>query len=251
MKKILLSFLFPTLPVLAFCCSCIGYTSFCELINPDTKVANVRIINGYFWPTTVDDRKFWIDVVVEETLQGDIQTDTMTILASSGTSCDPGIESFEIGKQLIVHLNESQPNGPTQWFTFRFENTCREDFLKLENGRVSGFIKENFTDIAYTEFKQQLGSCVNYTRTYDKPELERSFILFPNPSAVTAYLYSQHPISNYKLEIYNAIGQLMLSETVNNESKHPLLVGDFASGVYFVKIQVGEEFIVKRLAVQG
>lgn len=249
MKKILLSLFLPAVPVLAFCCSCLGYTSFCELLSPETKVANVRVINGYFWPT-VDEGKFYIDVVVEETLQGDIQTDTMTILASTNLSCDPGVEAFEVGKNFIVHLNESLTGGPTDWFTFRFYNGCREEFLELENGRVSGYIKDGYTDIAYSDFKQQMGTCVSYTHTYDRGELERLFILYPNPTTTTAFINAENIIKDYKVEIYNAIGQLMLSETVSNENNHPLPIGDFSNGVYFIKIRLGDEFITKRLVVQ-
>jgi len=249
MKKTLFSLLLPALPALAICCSCIGYTSFCELIKPDTRVARVRVINRYFWPT-VAERKFWIDVVVVETLQGDVQEDTMTILASWGTSCDPDYAVFNIDEQFIVHINEAYQPGPTDWPSFAFENGCREEYLSLKNGQVSGFIKENYTDMPYLDFKQQLGTCVNFTRTRDREELNSIFSLLPNPAASEVYIYCKSLVKNYTLKIYNAVGQLMLSETVANGNSHHLALDCFNNGVYFIKIQVGNEFITKRLVVQ-
>ncbi|MBK9016335.1 MAG: hypothetical protein IPM82_20960 [Saprospiraceae bacterium] len=131
MKKMLPVFALFLLPSLAFSCSCLYGLSFCELITPSSNVANVRIINTYVVATQFSE-VLWLDVVVEEALQGSIEHDTMSILASYGTSCDPDFSAFHAGDNLVVQVDEELTDGPTDWYKFEFDNACKQSFLSLK-----------------------------------------------------------------------------------------------------------------------
>jgi len=211
-------------------------------------VANVRIISTY-----ADSSEFhnnlWIDVVVEETVQGTIEYDTMTILASQGTSCDPGFSEFRMGENLIVQVGEEYPNGPTDWYTFVFNNGCEESYLSLKDGSVTGFIRDKYEMQSYSGFKNNIGDCANFTHILEKEDIEGFVFLFPVPAASGAFIETLINI-DYELTIYSASGQKLLHESVTNETRHPLDVAGLPNGLYFVRITVGEVTIVQRLLVQ-
>lgn len=249
MKKSILSFALPFLPFWAFCCSCVGYTTFCEMVTPTSDVVKVRVINGYFWPATPS-QNYWIDVVVEEVLMGTSQADTMTILASMGTTCDPFSSEFEVGNQYIVRLTEKKLDGPTDWFTFHFDNPCKESFLRMQDNQVIGFIKDEYSSQSYQAFKDQLGSCVNFTRTLEERELEGNFTLVPNPTSGATEIYSAFLLEPYELSVFTTAGQLVFKEMVGKTSSHYLSMEDQPNGVYFIKIKLDKASITTRLVVQ-
>jgi hypothetical protein len=247
MKKMLPVFALFLLPSLAFSCSCLYGLSFCELITPSSNVANVRIINTYVVATQFSE-VLWLDVVVEEALQGSIEHDTMSILASYGTSCDPDFSAFHAGDNLIVQ-DEELANGPTDWYKFEFDNACKQSFLSLKNDTVSGFILDKYEMQPYGEFKSALGTCANFTHTFDKEELEGFIHLVPVPAATEAVVHTNVPL-DYQLTLFTPTGQLMLQASVSGEHAHSLDVSDLPNGLYFVRLQIGEVPIVRRLVVQ-
>ncbi len=234
------------LPSLAFCCSCLYGTSFCELITPTKQIANVRIFNTHLDSLNLT---LWLAVVVEEALQGSIEQDTMTILASQGTSCDPDFSEFQIGGNLIVQFDETITGGPTNWPYFIFGNICEESYLHLKDDMVIGFIREEYEMQPYQTFRNQLSDCANYTHIFDKEELEQFIHIFPVPAASEAFIDTQIPF-DYTLTIFTATGQLLQQETVIGKYRHPLYISDLPSGLYFVRLQVGDVTILKRLLVQ-
>lgn len=235
------------LPSLAFCCSCISEQSFCELASPTSKIASVRIISTYEVATPTSNI-LWLDVVVLEALQGSIQHDTMTILASRGTSCDPHFSAFQTGDSLIVRISEELPDGPTNWYKFSFENACRQAFLWLKNGMVSGLIMSDYTVQSYAEFKSAVGTCANFTQTFDKKELERFIYLMPVPAVTEAYVYTSLPL-DYQLTVFTPTGQAVFQASVSGERSYPIHVSDYPNGLYFVRLQIGDVIIVRRLVV--
>lgn len=248
MKKFLPIFALFLLPSFMMACSCIYSSSFCEHVKSSSKVANVRIINTYVSPWQFSE-VLWIDVVVEDNLLGIVEHDTMTILASYGSSCDPDFSLFKIGGHLIVQEGEAITNGPTNWYTFEFDNACNEAFLSLENGIVTGFIKDEYEMQSYEILKDNLGTCTNFTRTFEKDELENSVSIFPVPASDVANIYT--PIRfDYDYTLVNVAGQTLVKERVIGETKHPLPISDLPNGLYFLKLQVGQVSIMKRMIVQ-
>jgi hypothetical protein len=244
MKRIYTLSLLLLLPGWALCCSCSSYASFCEIITPQSEVAAVRIIN-----TIREGHRLWIDVVVEESLQGTIAHDTMTVLASSGTSCDPSYEFFNVGDQLIVHRREAIVDGPTSWFAFAFENPCAEDFLRIDNGQVVFYFDGQWRSEPYDFFKTDIGGCARQERSPRKAILERLLSIYPQPAATAAVIDLQIAL-NYELALFTAAGQLLLEQSVVNEARHQLDVSRLPHGVYVLRLRFRQAEVVRKLVVQ-
>lgn len=236
------------LPSLAFCCSCLYYESFCELITANSNVASVRIFDKHLDPLSM---KLWVDVVVEETLQGIVEHDTMTILASHGTSCDPGFEAFNIDDKLIVHIRETYIGGPTSWVTFDFNNGCHEEFIRVVNDEVTHIIEDKWVTESYGAFKSDINTCANLTHVFDKEEIESFISLYPVPAANEAFIEINIQL-DYELTVFSATGQLLRKESVLfvQGRNHKINISDLPNGVYFLRLQFGEVSVLKRLLIQ-
>ncbi|MBK9016336.1 MAG: T9SS type A sorting domain-containing protein [Saprospiraceae bacterium] len=55
---------------------------------------------------------------------------------------------------------------------------------------------------------------------------------------------------DYQLTLFTPTGQLVLQALVSGEHAYPLDVSDLPNGLYFVRLQIGEVPIVRRLVVQ-
>ena len=194
--------------------------------------------------------KFWIDVVVEEKLQGVVEYDTMTILASNGTSCDPSFEEFLIGDKLVVHIGEAEGDSPTEWYSFRFDNGCREEYLYLNNDQVKHGFFENRVTETYQQFKTNLGKCAALTHVFEKVDLDRLVSLFPNPSSSEVVINNESTLV-YDLTLFAPTGQLLLQQSMVNERLHRLPTLNLANGIYFVRLQFGDVSLIKKLVVKN
>lgn len=211
-------------------------------------MATVRIFNTHLdW---VHPLQLWVDVVVEETLQGTVEHDTMTILASHGTSCDPGFEEFQIGDKLIVHIGEAEGNSPTEWYSFEFNNGCREEYLKLVNDQVAHFVSEKWVNESYQNFKNNLAACAALTHVFDKEVLEYLVSLFPNPASAEV-IVQNNSTQVYDFTLFAPTGQLLLHQSVVNERTHRLPTLNLANGIYIVRLQFGDVSLVKKLVVKN
>jgi Secretion system C-terminal sorting domain len=244
-KTATLSALF-LLPSLAFCCSCLRGTSFCELITDVSIVAKVRIFDTHLDSLNM---RFWVDVVVEEKLKGNMEQDTITILASQGTTCDHEFSEFQIDGNLIIQYTETLTGGPTDWPYFIFGSICEESYLHFKDDMVIGFIREEYEMQPYQTFRNQLSDCANYTHIFNKEELEQFIHIFPVPAASEAFIDTQIPF-DYTMTIFTATGQLLQQETVIGKYRHPLYISDLPNGFYFVRLQIGDVPILKKLVIQ-
>jgi hypothetical protein len=212
-------------------------------------LAQVRVFDTILEQSQSETDRLWIQVVVEKRLQGDIENDTMSVLASSGTSCDPGYDFFSIGQRLVINIWDETTGGPTPFYSFAFNNGCSEQFLVLDGDMVSGNIKDKYESQPYHDFKNNLGTCANFTHTFERGELERFINIFPVPASSVATIYNQIGF-DYDYTLLTATGQVVLWEQVIGEYDHPLPVSGLPNGLYFLHFQVGEVPFVKRLVVQ-
>jgi hypothetical protein len=248
MKKLFTLIAWTLLPVWAFSCTCHYFTGFCGAITPQSAVATVRIFNTATYQQAP--RDLWIDVVVEETLQGIILHDTMTILASRSTTCDPDNSVFQIGDQFVIHLNDALIDSPTDWYSFYFRNGCIQDFLKILNGQVRLWQNQSTQTMSYNEFKNKLGDCARQTNHPNQATLESLLWLYPQPAVDQVWIDLQLPPFDYRLKLFSFTGQLLLEEAVPPRSRYPFDVSWLPNGIYFLHLQFGEASIVRKLVVQ-
>lgn len=75
------------------------------------------------------------------------------------------------------------------------------------------------------------------------------FEIFPNPAHTTLTIRTSQQFQNVQLEIYNLIGEIIYSTTINSKQQ-TLSCEHFFKGIYFVKLIEGEKMRVQKLIVQ-
>jgi hypothetical protein len=82
--------------------------------------------------------------------------------------------------------------------------------------------------------------------TGNKELNQNSFLISPNPAHNSFTITS--PLQNARVEIYNVIGERVYQTTLN--SKHQTLNTNLSTGLYFVKLQHGEQVNVEKLIIE-
>jgi len=79
--------------------------------------------------------------------------------------------------------------------------------------------------------------------------IEYNFKIFPNPTNDKITIQTDNQKESYTLEILNAIGQVILNKKINQIEQADL--SGNSAGVYFLKIQTGNNTIVKKIIKQN
>lgn len=114
----------------------------------------------------------------------------------------------------------------------------------------SGNTSVNFTrDVYYTYWPK----CYNSTVSVDDTKTaDEKISVYPNPSNGKVSIDLQGSLAqNATLEVYNAMGQLVVSESYNElKGKFELDLSGNAAGVYTIKLLVNGEVITRRVVLQ-
>ncbi len=94
-----------------------------------------------------------------------------------------------------------------------------------------------------------------YCRSYSYPlgipeNLPINFQVFPNPVADYLIISNNSSISQYNVEIYNALGQIAFGETGVVEKKKTIPTNTLSSGVYTAVIKSGIHFFTHKILKQ-
>lgn len=74
--------------------------------------------------------------------------------------------------------------------------------------------------------------------------------IFPNPTNDFFNIEIQNANSaNVHLSVFNAVGQKVLTSTFAN-SKHKINAEKLSNGIYFVRLEIGEEVVIKKIVIQ-
>jgi len=80
------------------------------------------------------------------------------------------------------------------------------------------------------------------------PEImNEKFTLYPNPVTDKLNIYAENESTNLDISLFNIAGQVVLSQTFYNTGTIDLDLSDLRSGLYFVRIQSGDEVISKKI----
>ncbi len=73
-----------------------------------------------------------------------------------------------------------------------------------------------------------------------------SIVLFPNPAQrqVQIRVSDGQPLT--QVQVYDIAGRLVATKNVNNENEITLSLQNYSPGTYFIRSQLGEQFIVKQ-----
>jgi hypothetical protein len=142
----------------------------------------------------------------------------------------------------VVTISSASYNFPTNAeFRFRCDASGNNDQIYIDQVTITG--NSGFSPL--TTNITSLGGGINNILGDGGNEIdyESDFLLYPNPakSNVSIKLTTESDYITY--HIFNMIGQEVLSGVLGDES---IKVGSLQAGVYFMKIDDGEELMIQR-----
>ncbi len=90
---------------------------------------------------------------------------------------------------------------------------------------------------------------VGFFTAIKKPETIKSIHIFPNPATSLIHIeLALQSAMSIDIQVLNAVGQVLLRDHPSKTQKttRTLNIEDFAPGIYFIKIQIGETVFVKK-----
>lgn len=223
--------------------------------NTETNLSDSTIANPIINPTTPT--QFWVTGTDNN---GCKAIDTIAVFISvSPTSI---ISNSSSNDTLYLNL----PNGgDIQFFSTGSTNAISYNWT-FGDGGTSTLPNPIYTYTTPGLFTAQLitsnGGCsdtasmnimVFLTNSIDNLEqLNNELILFPNPT--TNYFELKSSYSNNKtaqLQIINQLGATFMDKTAdfNQLANNKIYINNFPNGMYFVKLTVGNEIIIRRLSI--
>lgn len=240
-----LAFLTLLLPSSLTACSCAGIVSFCETAAWNLKVVEVKILEKYRDPYSF---KKYIDIEVMETLLDESRdTDLLMTIVESGSSCDIGVFDWaSVGESYVMTFDQlityKKPKYPGLAFSL-----CSINFLKIENGFVSGFITRTDNPegerIRYSTFKNTINNLCLSENTLDGNISINSLI-------EDGYLTVKN-FDNTKVayNIFDVSGKLFLLGSVEAQEIENIFLFDLPSGIYLIHFRNQRDQITKKFVL--
>jgi hypothetical protein len=112
--------------------------------------------------------------------------------------------------------------------------------------------------IAVTKLKSDVIKINNFYNLINKPTCsltvgvneflkQDDFYVFPNPTSETLSIKANiEGVHKLDYEIFDVLGKSILKNEVNDVSTFNVNVSEFKSGIYFMRLQIKDSFIVKK-----
>ena len=81
----------------------------------------------------------------------------------------------------------------------------------------------------------------------DEVELNKSFVIYPNPTANTIFIKSNSDIEINKISIYTTTGELV--KTINEFSSQHINLKGISEGIYFLRLNTSHGSLTKKIVV--
>ncbi len=233
--------------------------------NLDTVFTRINTLTDYYWLSATNDKCLLLfgrgKIAKMDTLGNILWTQTNSsasypydmIELSNGDFISIGMQSliytftgFVVGNQT-VYLNKFSPTGDLT--SSKTINVPAGVFIHLGYSIVStpdnGFA---FTGYSGNDiWLVKVDSTFSITTSINENMVENnSFSIAPNPTNENCIISSNERIN--KIQLYNAIGETMLNENVNNNS-YSLNLADFPTGIYLVTLTNTNGIIEKKKLV--
>lgn len=183
-------------------------------------------------------------------------------LAGGGNFGAPGDNPMtDADNDGIFEITVRKPKGFGSFYTFTNGNcpnySCKEDLSGQPCGDPNNFndrtlppvYSDTILSTCYGECDGD-GSCpINTTRLIND---ETMFSVAPTlVNDYTLITFGETIMNTQKsIRLFNAVGQNVLTETIENTSTYRLNTNDLPSGLYFINIQTADKMATKRIIVQ-
>ncbi len=190
-----------------------------------------------------------VNIVVKDTLSPNVNVNTFEMLGSShnyNIEILPGnILKWKFNNIMLPDSNSNEP-GSHGYIQYRIKRT---------NNNTPGTQIKN-TAYIYFDFNEPVvtNTAINTIETITGITSQLSnndgWNVYPNPSTGVLYIVNSSTLKETsQVQVLNAIGQVVLEETINSNYKY-MDLSKLNNGVYFVKINSENNSIVKRVVLR-
>lgn len=218
---------------LAFSCICDTNVPFCNHVTVDNQIILVEVLQN---PVNTYD----MEVKVIESLHTPFLDDTIIVAGQNGWNCNEQLGQFSINDTLVLALG-SIPTSTGSWNLLY----CGYHYLRYGSGMVTGKISYSVSQMPYSQFKQDIPTCINGTLSTEKLNNELELNLFPNPTSNGLSVESNQAIIGY--EVFNSMGQRLSIEKF--EVEHPSIqinTNLFKDGVHWLMLRTSKGIITRK-----
>ena len=245
MKNFLYTLLvFLVSPSFLSACSCDGHKFFCEATSENSLVVRGEILNQY----QVGENAY-MDVMVLETILGELTVNTLTIVNQNFLTCELSHSTFEVGDEVILNNIDETRIDDISGNPSVSPGGCTTSLLRLNDGIVTGGIQPDLNSQSLEEFKSNIGACSELTDIDRRiSQLDNRLTIFPNPSSDDIFVDLTIRLEETaSFELFNAVGQRIQEGLLNLNEQSKIQIKYFSEGVYFLKIKVRDEIITMRI----
>lgn len=143
------------------------------------------------------------------------------------TQSDPSVSYFEM--PLVIRLFGN--GGQSQDFTV--DNTVNNEEFIVN-------VPFQITNVAFDPNKDIISRNNSATLSNDEFTLEQTVSIYPNPSANTIHITIPNDITLEKVEFYNTLGQLVLTQ-----NKKEITINHLSNGMHIIKLTTNKGVIHK------
>lgn len=239
-------------------------------VSQNTLLTHLFLSNNFLTNIDVSNNTALEILYVSDNLFGSLNVSANTLLeqlnvynnniSSLNTNTLNALEIINCSSNKMEQLNFSNNPNLTD---VTCNNNSRLVGINLSNGNnmaITYFNALNSPNLYCVKVDNEAYSTLNWTNidatasfsedcstlSVDESYLSKKISLFPNPATNNVILKADASIKNIKVNIYNALGKLVLQPT--DVSKFN--ISSLKSGIYFVKIEVGNNNVVKKLLVE-
>ena len=78
---------------------------------------------------------------------------------------------------------------------------------------------------------------------------EKALNITPNPASTFVYVSTDEPLHNAELTVYDFQGKVRYNCKIQTD-RHEISTCDFPAGIYFVKVESDNVYIVRKIVIQ-
>lgn len=230
-----------------------------EIIGSNGNLSTTSFINNYtynaageedIFQTDIYDLKFATSAVLNFDLAKAQYNATFSDALRVDISIDCGMTFstiyFKDGQELATVPNSTSnwiPNSSSNWRTESIDlSDYLGEYVQFRFVNINGYGNSTFIDNINVEG-------VLNTENFQAGQL----VMYPNPASNEVYIQFFNHTSNFAdIKINNTLGQLVFNSNLqlSTDSRVALNTSSFASGMYFITIQNGDQKHIKKLIVK-
>lgn len=166
------------------------------------------------------------------------------ITVNKNPTCD---FNYSLNNKTVV-LSATNPNLTQYFWTFGTTDSITKN-TSTHTHQIISSDQYKICLTAFDAFGCSIKTCKNLTLQTQNLIAEDGISLNPNPNNGRFILKIEQPLPDFKIEIYNALGQLIIPDITPSSSNSFFINLENCKGIYIVKVQNGSKIYNYRIVI--